>query len=440
MVNFITLQITTALIVLTIFVSKAYPLAFRLIDEGTAAGGQGDAFVAQADDPSAIFYNPAGLIQVKGVNIYAGGNLIDVQTDYTIRTGETGRMDGDLKFPPNFYISSDLNSDRIAVGIGLISPFGLAVNYEDTGPLRFVVTSAKLEVIDINPTIAYKVNDVLSIGAGINIFLANVELENRVDFGASPLVGSPGSRTFEGNSDFKDRSASAIGYNLGVLYKPTERLSFGVSYRSRADLEVDGTLRIGVPTPLQSTLGSAITRDASMRIVLPNIIRGGVAYWPLKDEKHSLKLEFDLDWTSWEDLDSFTLRLDEPIPALPNPERIPSFRNFDNTFAFLFGVEYGRQLNDNTLIKLRTGYIYAETPVPEETFDPIIPDADRHVFSIGGGVVYRKFNVDFLYQAFFFEERNVDTQARGIFPNSPSINGRYDSFANVIGLSIGYRF
>lgn len=438
MVNFITLQITTALIVLIVFVSKAYPLTFRLIDEGTAAGGQGDAFVAQADDPSAIYYNPAGLIQVKGANIYAGGNLIDVQTDYSLRNGEAGRMDGDLKFPPNFYLSSDLNSDRIAVGIGLISPFGLAVDYEDTGPLRYVVTSAELEVIDINPTVAYKVNDVLSIGAGMDIFLANVNLENRVDLGAA--LGSPGFPAFEGEAVFKDRSASATGFNLGVLYKPTEHLSFGVSYRSRADLEVDGTLRIGVPISLQSVFGSAITRNASTRIVLPNIIRGGVAYWLLKDEIKSLKLEFDLDWTSWEDLDSFNLRLDEPISELPNPERISSFRNFDNKFAFLFGAEYGRQLNEHTLIKLRTGYIYAESPVPEETFDPIIPDANRHVFSIGCGVVYRKFNVDFLYQAFYFEDRNVDTQASGIFPNSPGINGRYDSFANVIGLSIGYRY
>ena len=160
--------------------SEASAQALRFQPQGTAAAGQGNAFVAQADDASAIHYNPAGLSQVNGVQVVTGTTLLggSVKAKSPIGIDSRGDFGGSVAFPPPSYsfVSANLGSlgwdslSNVTVGLGLTSPFGLNIRYPVDGPFNTAVTSAALPLIDIKPTVAYKLNDQLAIGVSAGIY------------------------------------------------------------------------------------------------------------------------------------------------------------------------------------------------------------------------------------------------------------------------------
>lgn len=154
--------------------------AFRIFDQSASATGQSGAFTAQADDPSAVYFNPAGMTQLSGIQTSAGTLLIGGRTDYTSPSGSTARGDfeGVVAFPPpsNFYLTANLKRTGVAalenasVGIGMVSPFGVLYGYPNDSPFATAVTGQALPLIDIKPTLAYKLNDQLSVGFGADIY------------------------------------------------------------------------------------------------------------------------------------------------------------------------------------------------------------------------------------------------------------------------------
>src|SRR5580765_8926649 len=160
--------------------SLGHAQALRFQPQGAAATGQGNAFIAQADDAYAIHYNPAGLSQVGGIQVVAGTNLVGGSIKFNSPTGTDTRGDfgGSVAFPPPSYsyFSANLgylglNSlSNVTVGLGLTSPFGLNTRYPVDGPFNSAVTSAALPLIDIKPTMAYRLNDQLAIGVGADIY------------------------------------------------------------------------------------------------------------------------------------------------------------------------------------------------------------------------------------------------------------------------------
>ena len=184
----------------------------RFQPQSATAAGQGNAFSAQADDPSAIHYNPAGLTQVDGVQVLSGTTLVGGSVKFTSPTGIDSRGDfgGSVALPPPSYsyVSANLgvfgwNSlSNVTVGLGLTSPFGLNTRYAVDGPFNTAVTSAALPLIDIKPTVAYKLNDQLAIGVGADIytfssFLGQGHIEQR--------QVNPGGSTVDSGIDRRDR-------------------------------------------------------------------------------------------------------------------------------------------------------------------------------------------------------------------------------------------
>ena len=157
----------------------AFAGAFRIFDQSASATAQGGAFAAQADDPSAIFFNPAGLTQLRGIQTSFGVMLIGGHTTYTSPTGATtrGDFDGSIAVPPpiNVYFSANLKDlgfsalGDLSAGLGIVSPFGILYRYPDDGPFSTAVTKQALPLIDIKPTLAYKLSDQLSVGVGADI-------------------------------------------------------------------------------------------------------------------------------------------------------------------------------------------------------------------------------------------------------------------------------
>lgn len=388
-------QVGRVLIVVTAVqlaaICSTFALGIRLPSQGAAATGQSDAFVAQADDATALFYNPAGVTQITGSEIAVGSwNWFP---DYRFEgVGTKGRMDKPA-LTPHFYAVSDLGLLRWRFGIAANPVFGTAVDWRDTPSFRFLVTKANLTVLSIAPSVAYQVNDHLSVGASLNIYYGNSELENNVMLAPPPFP--------EGHFRFSGDGVG-VGATLGLLWKINTRNSLGVVYRSPFSIEAEGSAEITHP------LAGIPDSPTSAQFNFPQIVTAGYAFRPIMN----LKLEADIEWLNYDSVNE--IRFHSSNPAFDG-NRIPL--NWKDSFCYRFGTEY--KLNDHWAI--RAGYAYSENSVPDKTFSPLVPDLTYHSFTLGAGYSKPKWGVDVAYQCYISKPRNVSGSI-----NSPAVDGEWE--------------
>ena len=434
----------------------AHADGFRLLDQGAAATAQGAAFAAQADDPSAIHYNPAGITQLPRLQIYFGTNLVSGDTSFTNTAGQSvsGGTEGAVSNPPpsQFYITSSLKGlgiralDDLTVGIGLAAPFGLQVTYPDSGPLANVTTHAALPLLDLKPTVAYRLNRYLALGAGLDIYMFSSLIgdthaeQKRIAGPEFALVGIPPGSTLEVNG-----IDTAVGFNLSALVTALRNaddkplLNFGLVYRSPVTLGLDGHFLLN---------GARVTK-AKIDVDLPWTMTAAVAFWPVRTREHEWKVEVDVDFVDWTTSRNLDIRLANG-GLLPNPLK------WSDTYVVMAGTEF-KWLNLATMpgweIAARAGYIHSATPVPSNTFGPTIPDADYNAFSVGLGLHCRPparflrlipcggdgwapkgFGVDLAYQAVLYDSRRISNNV------APRVNGRWDTTTHVGAISFRLGF
>ena len=415
----------------------AYADAYRVPYQGAAAAGQGEAFSAQADDPSAVFYNPAGMTQLKGWQVYAGTNLVGGTVSFENSSGTRiqGDLGGSVAVPPpsNLYLTAnlkDLGVDAfgpLSVGLGLNGTFGLIVRYPRNGPFSSVVTSAKLPLLTIKPTIAYRVHETVSFGLGLDVYTFATFLGEGHYASKRALPGVGG--------DEVNGSGTAVGYNGSLMITPLRNdagkpeLNFGFVYRGPTKLPLDGQYR----------LNGVRVAGAETELQLPQVVTGAVAYWPIRDSRHEWKLEYDMDFVGWDSSRSFDVRLSNGVTS-----RTP--QNWHSIYSASAGTEF-RWLAPDFLpdweLALRAGYQRSNTPVPEYTFNPTVADADWNIVAVGLGLLCRgngslfglagcgrgagagaesgAVGLDLAFQAAFFEPRTIGNNIQ------PSVIGRYDT-------------
>jgi len=441
-----------ALIVSLGSASLVYGEAFRVLGQGNSGTAQGDAFAAQADDPSAIFYNPAGITQLEGIQLSASVLFIAGHYDYESPDGEKfkGNLNGSIATPPptNLYLTAKLDKlgnklgtklmDNIALGVGINSPFGLVINWPNNVPFSAVTTFAQLPLIDVKPTLAFKANEYLSVGAGLDIytfisFLGGGEVRTRSFFPPNSNAAINGKDT-------------AVGFNIGFLLTPwrTEadlgekpRLNLAFVYRSAATLHLTGDFLID---------GQKAAR-ANFDLKLPQIFTWGAALWPIRDRTNEWKFETDLDYVDWSTFKDLDIRLSNGI-TIPQP------RNWKNIVTIKVGTEY-KWLEIPSLpdweLAVRAGYIRANTPVPELTFDPRIPNADFNGASFGIGVlckgnamflglfvcgngVIKAIGLDLIYKNQLYDSRRINNNI------DPTVNGKYKTELQAGGIGVRINF
>ena len=207
--------------------SLAFSYGIRIADQNPEATARGDAFVATADNPSAIYYNPAGISQLKGENLLIGTYGIYLQSKYTPPDGDSVRTKDQPQGAPQIFYTHSIKDSPFTLGIGLYAPYGFGLEYPDTNPFRVFALQGSVEYITLNPVISWKINKTLSVAAGLTLNYADAELAQ----GVAPF---PGNRfDFHGHG-------FAVGYNLGVLWQPTEQHSFGLRYHSRTSIDMHG--------------------------------------------------------------------------------------------------------------------------------------------------------------------------------------------------------
>ncbi len=363
------------------------------------ATSRGNAFVATADRPSAIYYNPAGLTQLDSVSTHAGlyAVRLGIEADTNI-DGRSHENDAEFIPLPQLYVAAPVN-DRLAAGVGVNAPFGLRTDW-GTAPFGAVATETELVYLTSWGVLAYEVSDSLSVGGGVGVTHADGTLKR---------LAAPGAEfAFEGDD-------IAANWIASLLWKPDEQHALGITYRARTELDLQGSAgapAVGLPSV-----------DASLDLVTPDTLVVGYAYRP--DDRWTI--EANVEWVNWARLGVSTLR-QAPLPDSPIPF------NWESNFMYGLGVTYA----PNETWSFNAGYIFIENSQPDLNFNPAVADADRHWLSAGVNYSSAGWDVSLAYQ-YAFGNRTVRDVT--VAPDANDlVAGDYTSRFHGVMLSVNKSF
>jgi long-chain fatty acid transport protein len=419
--------------------SYTFAAGFALY-EGSARGNALGGNPGGADDPSAIFYNPAGITQLEGRQFMGGLTAIIPLTDtrlesiYDDQVYERSYEDNAF-FPPHLYYTQQIN-EKVWVGAGIMSRFGLGSEFPDNWAGRYNSFNAIIETIQFNPNIAYKVSDKLSLAFGVNATYMNVQLERVNDAGA--LLGLPNindPRTDEYDVfQIIEGETWGYGFNAALFAQPNDKWSFGITYNSEVEMEIDdGTIRFDQRNDTELPDTWFMDANGEAGIDLPQMIFLGANY------THSDRLEFNLGavYTGWSSYDEFRLEFDEPILIFPGAglfvTESAETRDWDDVWRYNFGAAY--KYNDT--LDFYASFIYDDSPIPDEHFDYTVPTWDRRLLGIGFSYQPGVWRFDASYQYLWIGDRSIEErQAEAGVLDTDIIDGR----AHLIGLSLSRKF
>ncbi len=436
------LRSTLLTVCFTFVATQVLASGYGVFTQGASGLGQANAVVAHPTGPSSLYFNPALLNEVPGRQIEVGTTLIYADREIDLYDGDHENGKTDVNFPSTFYYTHEIN-DRLTAGFGVFFPFGLSNEWDNDYDGRYIGTSGKVTTVNMNPVVSFKVNDRLSLAAGLDVLYFDATLKSKVNQTAAyqivqsqgaplpPLTGSLPDieQKFEGHD-------WGFGYNLGALFKATERISIGATYRSKIDVDpghVNGSVSFGNVNPYLASVFPGGDGDAS--ITLPAQATVGVAVKIIEP----LIVEAGVRWEDWESYDELKINFDNPV--LGQSSNI-SPRDWDSTWAYNIGGHY--RINDT--VAINAGYLYSENPIPNSTFEPMIPDSDTHLFTLGTDLSFGVWTVS---GAFGFEHHEDRDKKNSIGDSLGSLvagqavgtaNGQYETDIYLLGLSIGYAF
>lgn len=398
----------------------------RLVSQDAFAASRGEAFVATADNPSAIYYNPAGITQLEGSQLRFGANLLYYDPTFQPPAGQpnstnTYHINRRAAAAPQLYFTHSRESSPITAGVGVYAPYGGAVEWsQDTG-FRTVGIEGELLYLRVNPVIAYKVTPTLSVAGGV--LLDYSELKQRQGI-------RPPYQPFNNYFQFEGEGWNA-GWNLGVLWQASEKLSFGATFRSTTRIHYRGDTEVLVQpvTDPAFTTGGDLTYDFPMTAVL------GLSYRPTP----KWNIEFNVDYTDWSSFDTLTLYQDQQPPSGVQ-QVIPVNLQWDASWMFALGVTH--YFGDGWHVS--GGYLFNQNSVPDDYYSPLVADLDRHFFSLGTGYRGDRWTFDIAYQLGYGPPHTVSgsqapSRPSQIFGNQNG-DGTYDWISHAILISVGRKF
>jgi long-chain fatty acid transport protein len=315
-------------------------------------------------------------------------------------SGQKWEMVSQVFTPINFYATSALTDD-IVVGIGVYNPYGLGTEWPDQWAGATITQKVNLETFYISPTVSYRVMENLSVGVGFNFVTGSAEIHRYVDnFNPAGQVSI-------------EASGLGYGFNVGVMYKPTDALSVGATYRSSTKITPTGTATF---TPNRSVYPAG---DVETKMELPSTAFLGVAYKVMDNLEVEVDYQY-IGWSSYKEL-AFTFKKDGSSVFSP--------KEYEDTFILRAGAEY--TMGD---LQLRAGYLYDNNPVPDSKLEPLLPDANRNGINVGLGYkLTETITVDVSYLYLKFDERTAAN-------TDINFDGLYHADAHLFGINFGYAF
>jgi len=445
--------VTTAVLAIS---TLSFAAGFRVNEQGGKAMGMANAFAAQADDPSALYYNPAGIAFLKGTQLSLGSVVITVpQTEFNGTTPLSGnpplgtgsasiyeKAKRDLFIAPNLYATYSMESLPLSFGLAVNSIYPLAKSWDTSSAFQNQIQNIAIKPINFQPTVAYRLDGLkLALAAGLDVTHTIVSLQKSVYSPAiDPNNPAPPFGAYELGNLGVDGTATDFGYNLGALWKPRDDLSFGVSYRSEITLHIKGDANFEATTPTGlgaiGQSGAAVfpysraraTSSASTDITLPDSLILALAWKPME----RWTLEFDAERTGWSSYDKLEIKFDQGSSLNVFNNR-PSPKNWKDVWAYKLGTQYAWNKN----LDLRAGYAYDTSPVPDSTIGPELPDADRHNFTAGLGIHNDYMAIDCAYMWVHWVDRTSNNQDMATLTGQ---NGTFKSDAHLFGANVTVKF
>ncbi len=418
-----------------IMAGSAYAGGFQISEQSVV--GMGRAFAGYgmvADDASAVFYNPAGMTALKGTQIQGMAYYLSSHAKFKNKGTSLTVVSpgGPLTFPDSGsqpdggddspfgggYFKIDIN-DWVAFGLGMTVPFGLVTDYANRWVGRYHALRSEVKTIDINPSLAFRIAEGLSIGVGASAQYVEAKL-SRALFLVNPTTGA---QLPDGKAKVKGNDWSA-GYNVGVMYEFGPNTRFGVGFRSKVEYKLKGDLKI-----------RSLVRNAELKakadLTLPETVHIGIFH--RFDDHWSVAL--GARWTNWSRFKELRVR----SPGLPDQV---TKENWNDSWTANIGVNYDL----NPAWSFRAGYAFDETPVPNSRLrTPRIPDNTRHWLTAGASYHYGEaISVDIAYAHIFVEDTRIDNTIDlvatkpGLFRHQ--LVGKFDSSVNLGGIQMTFRF
>lgn len=412
---------TAGLAILYSFVCPvAHATGFDMPDQDAFAISRGMAFVATADNPSAIYYNPAGITQLSGHNVRGGVYGLYLRSTYESPAGGDFENSSDLHAIPQLFYTYSLEKLPLSVGLGLYSPFGLSSSWPDDSGFRTLATEGELRSYAINPAAAWQIRPNLSVGAGVIINYAEVTLARGLVWPTQPFD------EFRFEGDGWD-----AGYHVGVLWRPIEKVSLGATFRSASTVKLEGDTAFYNLVEIPGLFPAFATerRDAKAGFPLPWKMIVGVSYRPTP----RWNLEFNADYTGWDRLDTLTLNQSEGFMGIL-PQDIPLVLKWKSSWYYEFGAT--RYLGEHWSVS--AGYIFNENSVPDANYTPLVADLDRHFLSAGAAYQAERLRLAFAYQFGYGPERTVSGSAYS--DAGQNADGRYKFLSHALALSAQWSF
>lgn len=308
-------------------------------------------------------------------------------------------------------------------GVGLTTPYGQSTDWGDDSAFRYTAPYfAELRLVDITPCLAGKINDRFSVALGADLFWSDLDLKQVYSW--FPVTGSP--MTPDSEAEFSGEG-QGFGGNAAASWQVTEKQKLALTYRSAVRVEYEGDFEISrLPTAeLPAMLQLIVTprSDFSTEIEFPAI--AALGYGVQATDK--LRIEADVEWIQFSSYDSL------PLDAGANNVLLPATsvkEDWDDTWTFSLGADW----QWSEALALRAGYAFIQSPIPDETFSPTLPDADRHVISLGFGYEHGSHSLDLACAFSLFEDREITGN------QNPAYDGTYEITSTLAGISYSYSF
>lgn len=418
----------------------------------TRSLGQGGTGVAGVhEDPIASFTNPAALSYLKGTQAAVGVSYANSRPTFTsgvtspggLASNYTAANQGDVTgarategVVPNFGASTQLGDSGFTAGLAVVVPFGLETHWNGDSPMRYQATDARLRVVDVAPSLAYKLNDQLTFGAGFDYYdTVEAQLDHKINMPVLNLslagapVGADGSSRLNGNGD-------GWGFHLGATWRPNEHHQFGVAYHSLVKMNLVGNTQLnGLAGNAAAVFGgSDFSAHAEAPLYIPQNVQFGYAWMPTD----KWQIEADAAW--WDFGQARELAIDyskagltaAQSAVLNNPASNPTRFNPRDTINFGAGVNH--RCTDR--LQARAGFFYQAASLPERFFDAAFVDLPRYAATLGAGwKATDSLSVDLAYNAIFFHGRSVDAPSAG----GSGYKGNFNNFGNVVSAALTWR-
>ncbi len=415
-------------------------------DMGTAYAGA----AATAQSVDTLYFNPAGMTRLPGTNAGGAVHLILPQTEFNNEgttfspllggaaiTGSDGGDASELAPVPHGYITHQLN-DRVWVGLAINAPFGLKTEYDDDWVGRYHAIKSEVKTININPSIAYKASDKVSLSAGISAMYLEGEFTNAIDFGALNLIplangglGGGLGAVFPGQADghvVVQGDSWGFGYNLGMLVQLSESTRVGIHYRSEVEQNIKGDAKFTLPTP--ALAGTFSNTDVEADVDLPAMVSVS-GFHQLNGE---WALVADYTWTGWSSIPELRFEFENGLP-----DGVTTF-DWKDTNRVSFGAMYSPSGSSWTY---RAGVAYDESPIRDaESRTARLPDADRIWLTVGAGFAPSKnLKIDIGYAHLFINDPKIEkTGLEAEDVTRGALIGSYDSSVDILSVAARYQF